>query len=340
MEKILVLLSTEQNGELGKHARETIGAAKSLSHEFVLGVVGDLSEKAMKDLSQAGADHMLIVAGGDFNMSRYASDAYAGEQIVRASGAVLVLAPANSRWSRALPGICHRLEGRMDPQVTALSQKDGAIYVTRWFYRQRIEAVLTRKCRPWFITISAGSFPVWEGKGSEVKTSVERLNLTLPDTMKKSNVLSIKEPPTNQQTIKPDSPLLFVAGAGWTKKQADGAVHQEEAEKLIFGFLDASKASLGGTKSVVDLAGEGQKSLSLMSHLHQVGQTGSTPRHKKGIATCCHGEEPHVVGWRFINERRAINLDPNCSWAHGKTDVLYVADAFQLVKKVNELLSR
>jgi len=32
----------------------------------------------------------------------------------------------------------------------------------------------------------------------------------------------------------------------------------------------------------------------------------------QGLSTCCHGEEPHVVGWRFIKERRAVNLDPNC----------------------------
>jgi hypothetical protein len=75
-----------------------------------------------------------------------------------------------------------------------------------------------------------------------------------------------------------------------------------------------------------------------MSHMNQVGQTGSTPRHAKGLSTCCHGEEPHVVGWRFVNERRAVNLDANCGWAQGKADVVYVADAFAVMKKVNELL--
>jgi electron transfer flavoprotein alpha subunit len=54
---------------------------------------------------------------------------------------------------------------------------------------------------------------------------------------------------------------------------------------------------------------------------------------------CCHGEEPHTVGWRFIGERRAISLDPNCGWARGKTDVLYVAEAFQVMGKVCELLT-
>jgi electron transfer flavoprotein alpha subunit len=130
-----------------------------------------------------------------------------------------------------------------------------------------------------------------------------------------------------------------VAGAGWTKTQLDGKMHAGEAEKLILGFLHITKASLGGSKSLVDMSGEGQALLSFMTHLHQIGQTGTTPRHPKGLSTCCHGEEPHVVGWRFIGERRAINLNPNCGWAHGKADVLYVADAFEVMAKVNALLA-
>ena len=131
----------------------------------------------------------------------------------------------------------------------------------------------------------------------------------------------------------------FVAGAGWTKKQPDGKSHPDQAEARILDFLRLSGASLGGSKSLVDLSGEGQDVLPFLSHLNQVGQTGSTPRHPKGLATCCHGEEPHVVGWRFIKERRAVNLDANCGWARGKADVLYVADAFEVMTKVNELLA-
>ena len=150
----------------------------------------------------------------------------------------------------------------------------------------------------------------------------------------------MREPAADAQTIRPDADLLFVTGAGWTKKQADGQPHVPEAEKLIRDFLKLARASLGSTKSLVDLGGEGQAVLSFLTHLNQIGQTGSTPRHPKGLATCCHGEEPHTVGWRFINERRAINLDPNCGWARGKADVLYVADAFAVMTKVNELLAK
>jgi electron transfer flavoprotein alpha subunit len=145
-------------------------------------------------------------------------------------------------------------------------------------------------------------------------------------------------PESGEQTIRPDADLLLVAGAGWTKKQKDGSIHGAEAADLILRFVRANHSSLGSSKSLVDQSGEGHSVLPFLTHLHQVGQTGSTPRHRKGLATCCHGEEPHVVGWRFINERRAINLDPNCGWARGKADVLYVGDAFEVMKELNELL--
>src|SRR4029079_5009099 len=149
----------------------------------------------------------------------------------------------------------------------------------------------------------------------------------------------VQAPAADAQTIRPDAKLLFVAGAGWTQKQTDGATHTEEAESLILGLLHGAKASLGGSKSLVDLSGEGQAVLKCMTHLNQVGQTGATPRHPKGLSTCCHGEEPHVVGWRFVNQRRAINLDANCGWARGKADVLYVADAFAVMREINRLLA-
>jgi electron transfer flavoprotein alpha subunit len=166
------------------------------------------------------------------------------------------------------------------------------------------------------------------------------VTVALPPEVKRTAVVGIRAPKTEAQTIRPDAGLLFVAGAGWTKKQPDGKVHPEQAEALILEFLRASGASLGGSKSLVDQSGENQAVLRFMTHMNQVGQTGSTPRHPKGLSTCCHGEEPHVVGWRFINERRAINLDPNCGWARGKADVLYVADAFQVMEKVNALLAK
>ena len=196
---------------------------------------------------------------------------------------------------------------------------------------------MARTQRPWFILVDPGSQPACECGAGTAKVETIAVNLT--DACKRTTVVGIREPKADAQTIRPDAKLLFVTGAGWTKKQADGQTHVPEAEKLILDFLKVTRASLGSSKSLVDLGGEGQAVLPFLSHLNQIGQTGSTPRHAKGLSTCCHGEEPHTVGWRFIAERHAISLDPNCGWARGKADVLYVADAFKVMAKVNELLA-
>jgi electron transfer flavoprotein alpha subunit len=276
----------------------------------------------------------FAVDGGEFTEPRYGTDAAAAQVLVNAAGATLVIAPGTSRWSRCLAGVAQRMGGRADTHVTGISNSEGKIHISRWFYRQRMEGVLRRTQRPWFILVDPGCYEPWAGEASPA--IVEPVSATVATRTK---FLEHRAPAAGGETIRPDADLLFVAGAGWTKKQADGKAHVEEAAALILDFITRTQSSLGSSKSLVDLGSEGQSVLPFLSHLNQVGQTGSTPRHPRGLATCCHGEEPHVVGWRFIGERRAVNLDPNCGWARGKADVLYVADAFEVMAKVNALLA-
>ncbi|MFY9726772.1 MAG: electron transfer flavoprotein subunit alpha [Bryobacteraceae bacterium] len=335
MESILLLAHTEAGGALAKPALEALTAALALGGELTVGLAGGTVEPAANIAAAAGARRILAVTGEPFTQPRYATDAAAAEALARAAGAPIVLAPATARWARALPGVAYRLGGRIDTHATGLAARDGAPAVTRWFYRQRMEAVLTRSARPWMVLLDAGCFAPWSGEAAGA-AQVEFVAVEAPQS--RTTVTGIRAPKADEQTIRPDAKLLFVAGAGWTKKQPDGAVHVEEAQQLILGALRGAQASLGGSKSLVDLSGEGEAVLPFMTHLNQVGQTGATPRHPKGLSTCCHGEEPHVVGWRFVTERRAVNLDPNCGWARGKADVVYVADAFAVVRELNRLL--
>ena len=336
MESILLLAHTEPDGTLAKPALEALGAALALGGELSVGLVGGETGPAANQVASCGAARFLAVSGEAFAQPRYATDAAAAEALCRSAGAAIVIAPSTARWARALPGVAHRLGGRVDTHATNLAIEGGAPAVTRWFYRQRMEGVLARSQRPWMVLLDSGCAAPWNGPAGTAVA--EAVAVDTPQT--RTTVTGVQAPKTGQQTIRPDARLLFVAGAGWTKKQADGAVHGAEAETLILGFLQAAQASLGGSKSLVDLSGEGEAVLGFMTHLNQIGQTGATPRHPKGLSTCCHGEEPHVVGWRFVNQRRAVNLDANCGWARGKADVLYVADAFEVMRQVNRLLAR
>jgi electron transfer flavoprotein alpha subunit len=340
METILFLAPVEADGGVSKASREALTAAKALAEglgaPLSVGLYGADVAAAAKALAACGAASFHGVSGEAFSVPRYATDVAAMDALCKAAGATIVIAADDSRASRALPGVAARLGGRIDAHVTAVAVKDGAVVATRGYYRQRMQAELTRAARPWCLTVSAGCYAAWDGAPGDA--AVVSVSVPMTDALTRTTVKALLAPAADEQTIRPDARLLFVAGAGWTKKQADGAPHTAEAGELILGFLGRSKASLGSSKSLVDMGGEGEAVLPFLTHLHQVGQTGATPRHPKGLATCCHGEEPHVVGWRFIAERRAVNLDPSCGWAQGKADVLYVADAFAVMKKVNELL--
>jgi len=344
MESILVLTHADESGSaLTRHSLEAVTAGKELAARLgaplTIGIVAADANRAASAVMHAGP-RLLAVRGEAFAQARFASDAAACEALWRAAQATIVVAPQSSRFARVMAAVAHRLGGVIDTHIAALAGGDSAdvtrLEATRWFYRQRIEAVVTRTARPWFLLLDSGTHEPYAGEAGNAQVDEIAIAVELPAL--RTEVTGFRAPTQDEQTIRPDAKLLFVAGAGWTKKQPDGAVHVEEAGKLILGFLRASGASLGSSKSLVDQGGEGASVLPFLTHLNQVGQTGATPRHPKGLSTCCHGEEPHVVGWRFIGERRAISLDANCGWTRGKADVVYIADAFQVMAKVNELL--
>ena len=259
----------------------------------------------------------------------FAEDVPAFAALIKGSGAEVVLVPGTSRVKRAMPAAALRAGAEIDTNVVDVAVDGEKATVQRWAYRQRILTTFSRAARPWVVVTDPSLFGEICAKLG-VAPQPAALSASVPSRTTVNGVVAAGK--GGASTIRPDAKLLFVAGAGWTKKQADGATHLDEA-----GFLAKSGASLGSSKSLVDMP-EAAQAFSFMSHMNQVGQTGATPRHPKGLSTCCHGEEPHVVGWRFVNERRAVNLDANCGWAQGKADVLYVADAFEVMKKVNELL--
>jgi len=341
-ESILFLAHLEPSkGELPKIACEALHVAERSARELqcllTVALIG-ADVQLVADNLAAAASRILAVTGADFAHPRYASDAAAVEALCKAANPSIVIAPATSRFLRAIPGAAARLQGRTDTHISSLAVTDGVLTARRWFYRQRLEGAIQRQVRPWFLLMDSGCSEPWSATTNAQAAKLEMIEAPLTDNLKRTRFYGLRAPARDEQTIRPDAKLLFVAGAGWTKKQSDGQVHASEAEAFIVDFLRNSGASLGSSKSLVDQTADKEAVLTFMTHLNQVGQTGSTPRHPKGLSTCCHGEEPHVVGWRFIKERRAVNIDPNCGWARGKADVLYVADAFQVLAKLNGLL--
>ncbi len=331
---ILFLAIPDEAGKLSENTLQSLATARRVAGELntplCVGLIGGGFQKAADSISSAATTFMAVEkADGCF-----ATDTAACTALIKQSGAEFVFAPAELRFKKALPAAAFRAGGVADTQIGAVKGASGALEVERWYYRQRIKGAFSRTRRPWCLLLEAGIDAPYSGSAVAVD-----VKLVTPEGYEsKSKICGVESPSGDARTIRPEAKLLFVAGAGWTKKQANPANDAKKAGELILDFLNKSKASLGSSKSLVDQGTEGDAVLPFMSHLNQVGQTGATPRHQKGLSTCCHGEEPHVVGWRFIAERRAVNLNENCGWAHGKADVLYVADAFEVMEELNKLV--
>ena len=126
----------------------------------------------------------------------------------------------------------------IDTHVTALVDR-GAIEATRWFYRQRIEAVISRDARP-VVPARSTLAPTRPFAGVPGVAQIEAIAVTLPDHSHQRRRLPFAH--ARHSNHPPRRAVLFVAGAGWTKKQPDGQIHVAEAGEQILSFLRLSGA--------------------------------------------------------------------------------------------------
>ncbi|MGC1461627.1 MAG: hypothetical protein WA802_05460, partial [Terracidiphilus sp.] len=203
METILVLTHADETGAtLTKASLEAITAgqqlATGLSAQLTIGIVSSDATHLSKGLPSA---RLLAVSGEAIAQPRYATDAAACEAICRAAAATIVLAPSSSRFARVSAGVAHRLNGSIDTHITNLNVAaigdTATIEATRWFYRQRIEAVLTRDARPWFMLLDTGTNEPFAGVMNT--TAVEEVKVELH--VGRTTVVGIRAPKQDEQTI-------------------------------------------------------------------------------------------------------------------------------------------
>jgi electron transfer flavoprotein alpha subunit len=165
MDTILLVSHVDPDGALPKAALEALGAAKALGAPVVAALFGPSVEKAAAALAGTGVAKVLAAEDPALAEPRYATDAAAAAALAKAAGASIVVAPATSRMARVMPGVAQRLGGRVDTHVTQVSSEGGPA-VVRWYYRQRIEAKVRRKERPWVLLVDPGATAAVQREGA------------------------------------------------------------------------------------------------------------------------------------------------------------------------------
>ena len=278
---------------------------------------------------------MLAVSAEALAQARYSTDAAAAEALCRAAAATIVLAPASSRFTRIAAGVAHRLGGFVDTHITALSATPapskplaGSI-VSAWRPLSAAKRA-PGSCSSMRARIAA--FAAETGHSQEWKQIAVELPLS------RTTVTGQRSPLQEAQTIRPDAKLLFVAGAGWTKKQADGQIHASEAGKLILG-LPARYQRLARQQQIARGSTRRGSAGAALPYPHEPDwpdRRHATPL--QGLVDLLPWRRTARGGLALYRRAPRHHLDPNCGWTRGKADVVYVADAFQVMAKVNALL--
>jgi electron transfer flavoprotein alpha subunit len=134
-----------------------------------------------------------------------------------------------------LAGAAQRLGGRIDTHVTGIAAADGKPGVTRWYYRQRMEAVVQRTRAPGSSCSIPAAASAWSGAAGTAK--VELVAVALTD----ANQAHDRHGRPGAARRPADHPPRCQAALRRRRRldqdAADGKAHPEEAEQLILGFL-------------------------------------------------------------------------------------------------------
>ncbi len=154
METILLLAHTEADGSLGKPALEALAAAVGLGGALTVGLVGAATQAAADQI--AGVRRGTLPRGHGRGVRTTPLCDRCGRRRGPVPGGGL---PDRDRRRELAVGAgparsgvpAGRPRGHACDRPVALA--NGAPALTRWFYRQRMEAVLARTQRPWVVLL-------------------------------------------------------------------------------------------------------------------------------------------------------------------------------------------
>ena len=181
-----------------------------------------------------GRDCRILRCGRALAQSRYATDAAAAEALVRAAAPRSSLRPAPLAWTRGPRRGAARWAGRHARHACSIGRGASAL--------AGFTASASKPCSHAASGLGfCCSIRLYLGHApGEPHRRSRRRGDCYPANPPSSACARQSE----EQTIRPDAELLFVAGAGWTKKQNDGQPHVEKPANS-FSVFSREPSSLG-----------------------------------------------------------------------------------------------
>lgn len=314
MSKVLVFSEFQASG-LKRSSQELLQFAASTGQPVVALALGSSASQAAAQLAHHGAQEVIVCKDPAYDAYNPELFAAALAEVIKSTGATLVLASASSAGKDLFPRVAAKLGAGMVSDGTALTVSGEVVKVKKPLYSGKCFATATfENSSVKIVLMRANQLPVAAADTSKTATVTERV-------FEKPNLKALVKEVVRGAAEKLDltEANIIVSGGRGLKEAANFALLNDLAAVL--------GATVGASRAVVDAGWVG--------HSMQVGQTGKTVAPTLYIAVGISGAIQHLAGMSGSKVIVAINSDPNAP-IFQKATYGIVGDAFEVVPKLTE----
>jgi len=284
-----IVFVEQRDGNIKKSSCEAIHAAASRFDSCTAVVIGPDLGDAYAGLGAYGASKVIAVTGD--GLENYSVTAYAKafSDIVRETGADVVLFSATAMAKDLAPRVAVRLDAALASDCTELTVEGEEVIATRPVYAGKAFITVSLSTPVKIFSLRPNVFTIAET--SDTQAEVEKRTPDLSEDDFAVRVVETKMASDRKDVVEAD--IIISGGRGM------GA---PENWNLIEDLADVLDAATGASRAVVDAGWR--------PHAEQVGQTGKTVAPSLYIACGISGAIQHLAGMSSSKCIVAINKDP------------------------------
>lgn len=309
----LLVLVNQDGNELSRASRSAIAAAKNISGDIDLLIIGTALDFVSQEAAQvAGVKNVQVLDVVD--AANLVAETLAPAVLAATEGYTHVIAPAVTLFKNLVPRVAALADIDMISEVTAVI--DSNTY-QRPLYAGSINGLVRNTAARQLITVRPTAFVAEKDQQAAAPIRV----LAVPQASALSKV-------TETRIQKSERPSLASARVVVTGGRSLGSA--EKYEEVILPLAAKLNAAIGATRAAVDAG--------FAPNDAQVGQTGTVVAPDIYLALGVSGAAQHIAGIKGAKTIIAINHDPDApifQWA----DYGLVADLFESAKTLEEALS-
>lgn len=313
-----VFIETKEDGSAKNVGLELLNPGRMLADQqggaLVGIIIGSKADAAVQAAGEHGADKIIVVDGEEFK--DYTTDAYASAMyyLVEKYGPTTLLIGATPNGRDMGPRLSCRLKTGLTADCTALAidEESGNMAWTRPAFGGNLMAtILCPEHRPQIGTVRPGVFKKSAPAASHAEVIQEEFHV--PPEQIRTELLEVIREAAGELVDLEGADIIVSGGRG---------VGSSEGFAPVRELAKALGATVGASRAAVDSG--------WISHIHQVGQTGTTVAPKIYIACGISGAIQHLAGMSGSDCIIAINKDPEAS-IFGIADYGIVGNLFEVL---------